>query len=135
MLSSLSFYERDCKNIIPPAPLKIIAYFKVIAPICHVQWILINEKDLYGFCYGSGTIEFLNIPSVKVKTWHGNTFPKVFPLYHLTQTTLLTFFQGKEAADLHNTILLFKKSISPTFLIPDGILSAGTSEGVRIRSH
>lgn len=80
MLSSLSFYERDCKSIVPHASLKIIAYFKLVTPTCHVQGILINEKDPYGFCYGSSTIQTLNTPPAKVNTWHGNTFPKVFPL-------------------------------------------------------
>lgn len=79
MLSSLSFYESDYKNIIPHAPLKIMAYFKLVAPTCHAQGILINEYP-YDFHYGSSTAEFLNTASVKVNTWHGNTFPKVFPL-------------------------------------------------------
>lgn len=80
MLSSLSFYERDCKNIIPHDPLEIMVYFKVVTPPYHVQGMLVNKKDPYGFCYRRGTMEFLNRPSVKVNTWHGNTFSKVFPL-------------------------------------------------------
>jgi len=43
-----------------------MAYFKLVAPTCHIQGILISEKDPYGFCYGSSTTEFLNTPSVKV---------------------------------------------------------------------
>lgn len=86
------------------------------------------RKDPYGFCYGSSTREFLNIPSVKGK--HGHTFSKAFPLYCLTETTVLTFLQGKGEADLQSTRL-----ISPAFLTPDGTLSAGTSQGIRIRSH
>lgn len=109
--------------------------FDLVAPTRPVQGILINKKDPHAFYYGSNTTVFLNTQSVKVHTRHGNTFPKVFPLQCLTETTLLTCLQGKGGADLHSTILISKKCISPTFLIPDGILTAGTSEGIQIRSH
>lgn len=79
MPSSFSFYKSDYKNTIPHILLKIMAYFKLVAPTCHVQGILINE-DPYGFCYGRSTTEFVNTAAVKVNTCHGNTFPKVFPL-------------------------------------------------------
>lgn len=85
------------------------------------------KKDPYGFCYGSCTRGFLNIPSVKGK--HGHTFSKVFPPYCLTETTVLNFLQGKGEAALQSTRL-----ICPAFLTPDDTLSAGTSKGVRIRS-
>lgn len=91
------------------------------------------KNDPYGFCYGSCTREFLNIPSVKGK--HGHAFSKVFPQYCLTETTVLTFLQGKEKLIFRVLDLYPQKSISPAFLIPDCILSARTSEGMRIRSH
>lgn len=67
------------------------------------------KKDPYGFYYGSSTRD---MPLVKGK--HGHTFSKVFPLYCLTETTGLTFFQGKGEADLQSTRLISKEIHIPS---------------------
>lgn len=116
MLSPLSFYKRDCENIISHASLKIMAYFKLVVQvqlvICRGFWLM--KKDPYGFCYGSCTREFLNMPSVKVNGKHGNTVSKVFPLYCLTETTVLTFLQGRGEADLQRIRLISKEIHIPS---------------------
>lgn len=79
MLSSLSFYERDCKKYHASCSFEDNGIFQTGSSNLSCAGDF-NEKNPYGFSYGSGTTEFLNSSSVKVNKRHGNTFPKVFPL-------------------------------------------------------